>query len=53
MLYHLTATPRADRQPGGPSMSNSAVSALENSAGIMVEISTAGEGLEQPGSRAC
>lgn len=51
--HHLTATSRADRQHGGPSISNSAVSALETSANIMVETSAAGEGMEQPGSRSC
>lgn len=34
-------------------MSNSAVSALETSANIVVETSAAGEGMKQPGSRSC
>lgn len=45
--HHLTAASRADHQPGEPSTSDSAVSAL------MVETSTAGEGTEQPRRRAC
>lgn len=49
--HHFTATSRADRHPGGPSTSNSAVSALETSANLVVETSAAGEGMKQPGSR--